>query len=71
MTATSKRISAKAQLASPLDIPISVWRNPKEAVEIVVSRDRWLSDRVGMLAELSTIVDTVLRERAVATKAQG
>lgn len=65
---TTKRISAKAQLASPLDIPVSIWRNPKEAVEIVVSRDRWLGDRAGMIAELSTILDTVLRERAVATK---
>lgn len=56
-------------MRNPLNIPISIWRTPKEAVELVIEKDRWLSDRVGALSELSTIIDTVLRERAEATKA--
>lgn len=66
---TSKRPSAKSQMKNPLDTPVSIWRTPKEAVEVVIEKDRWLSDRVGMLSELSTIIDTVLKERAKATKA--
>lgn len=56
-------------MKSPLDIPVSIWRTPKESVELVIQKDRWLADRVGALSELSTIIDTVLRERAEATKA--
>lgn len=66
---SNKRPSAKAQSKNPLNIPISIWRTPKEAVELVIEKDRWLSDRVGALSELSTIIDTVLRERAEAVKA--
>lgn len=56
-------------MKNPLNVPVSIWRTPKEAVELVIEKDRWLSDKVGALAELSTIIDTVLRERAEATKA--
>lgn len=56
-------------MRNPLNIPVSIWRTPKVAVELVIEKDRWLADRVGALSELSTIIDTVLRERAEATKA--
>ena len=65
---STKRPSAKAQSKNPLNIPVSIWRTPKEAVELVIEKDRWLSDRVGAMAELSTIIDTVLRERAEVVK---